>query len=71
LGDVVAEHDRGGGPGAFATAFATARERLAEHGGWLRGHRGRTDAARHELHTAVDKLVAGAEPAGRDRKGTR
>ncbi|MEV0265653.1 argininosuccinate lyase [Streptomyces sp. NPDC050617] len=68
LGDVVAEHDRGGGPGMFATAFATARERLAEHGGWLRGHRERVDAARHGLHTAVEALVAGADPAGRTGK---
>ncbi|KOG91053.1 hypothetical protein ADK38_05310, partial [Streptomyces varsoviensis] len=65
LGEVVAEHDRGGGPGMFDTAFATTRARLAEHADWLRGHRERLDAARHELLTSVSKLVDGTEQAAR------
>ncbi|MBO3679664.1 argininosuccinate lyase [Streptomyces sp. NEAU-YJ-81] len=59
LRDVVAAHDRGGGPGESDAAVGVLRERLAAHGRRLADHRGRTRDAARRLDAAVDALLAG------------
>ncbi|NUW00498.1 argininosuccinate lyase [Streptomyces sp. CAI 127] len=57
LGPAVEELTAGGGAGAFAPAFGTARRALAEHAVWRARWEGRIAAARHELDAAVREII--------------
>ncbi|WP_282791741.1 argininosuccinate lyase [Streptomyces sp. CC224B] len=58
LPDVVAAHDRGGGPGAGAAVVTALRARLAAHHDWITAHRARLrDADRLRERAAADVVA--------------
>ncbi|MFJ8376928.1 argininosuccinate lyase [Streptomyces sp. NPDC094461] len=57
LRDVVAAHDRGGGPGECDRVVGVLRQHLADHAEWLTVHRARVRDAGRELAAAVDAVV--------------
>ncbi|MEU4794405.1 argininosuccinate lyase [Streptomyces sp. NPDC023327] len=67
LSEVVAAHDRGGGPGTCAAVVATLRERLAAHGARLTAHRDRLREAELRLDTAVGDILASGTTRGEGR----
>ncbi|MBT2400078.1 argininosuccinate lyase [Streptomyces sp. ISL-100] len=58
LRDVVAAHNRGGGPGECDRVVSVLRQALAAHSDWLTAHRTRVREAGRELDAAVDAVVA-------------
>ena len=57
LGELVAAHAYGGGPGDFAGPYAAAVERWRASCGWLRGWRAALAGADAELAAAVGRLA--------------
>ncbi|MFD8631232.1 argininosuccinate lyase [Streptomyces sp. NPDC059533] len=57
LAEVVADLDRGGGPGECAAIVATLRDRLAGHGDWLMEYREGLREAERLLDADVDAVV--------------
>ncbi|MGA4841747.1 argininosuccinate lyase [Streptomyces sp. G45] len=55
---VVADHDRGGGPGASAAVVAELRQRLVGHAAWLSSRRARLRDAEGDLAATVADVVA-------------
>ncbi|AUS79778.1 argininosuccinate lyase [Actinoalloteichus sp. AHMU CJ021] len=55
--DSVRDHRYGGGPGAFADAFTSARDDLSRHAAWRRDWRARIKAAEAELASAVERVM--------------
>jgi argininosuccinate lyase len=53
IGELIAEQDRGGGPGEFDAAHAAALAELAAHADWFRGRDAATRAAARSLDDAV------------------
>ncbi|MGV9508507.1 argininosuccinate lyase [Streptomyces tendae] len=66
LPELVAEHDRGGGPGACESVVHELRERCAEHTEVLTRYRARLSRAERALDTAV-AAVTGATDEGAER----
>ncbi|MFJ8794026.1 argininosuccinate lyase [Streptomyces sp. NPDC102462] len=66
LSELVAEHDRGGGPGACDSVVHELRERCTEHAARLARYRARLARAEHALDTAV-AAVTGAGDKGAER----
>lgn len=66
LAELVAEHDRGGGPGACDNVVQELRERHAEHSARLARYRARLARAERALDTAV-AAVTGAGDKGAER----
>jgi argininosuccinate lyase len=58
LSQVVAEHNRGGGPGECDNVVGVLRQELIAHSAWLRAHRSRLRDAQAALAAAVDAVVA-------------
>jgi argininosuccinate lyase len=58
LSEVVAEHDRGGGPGETDRVVAALRAGLADHHDWLTNRRARLREAGEQLAAAVEAVVA-------------
>ncbi|MFJ8630139.1 argininosuccinate lyase [Streptomyces sp. NPDC093568] len=61
LPELVAAHDRGGGPGACEGVVHELRERLTEHGRGLGERRARSVRANRALDAAVAAVVAGPD----------
>jgi argininosuccinate lyase len=59
LPEVVARHDRGGGPGGCDKIAGTLRQALQEQSGWLAAFRDHLDDAAADLAGAVDAVLAG------------
>jgi argininosuccinate lyase len=57
IADLVAEQDRGGGPGAVGTAMRAARSDLVAQWAWLAGWRAAVTAAATELDDAVTTTI--------------
>lgn len=64
LSEVVARHDRGGGPGGCDKIVSTLRQALREQNGWLTAHRKHLRNAAGELAAAVDAVLAGQLAGG-------
>ncbi|MCD7440492.1 argininosuccinate lyase [Streptomyces lincolnensis] len=61
LPELVAAHDRGGGPGVCEDVVHELRQRLAGHGERLGGRRARTARAHRDLDAAVAALTGGPD----------
>ncbi|MEV1025819.1 argininosuccinate lyase [Streptomyces sp. NPDC050264] len=62
LHEMVADLDRGGGPGECAKAVDTLRGRLGEHTRWAAAHRARLREASHRLDAETRAVVARYAP---------
>ncbi|MFF2026836.1 argininosuccinate lyase [Streptomyces sp. NPDC058171] len=64
LSEVVAAHDRGGGPGECEKVVGTLHRCLADHWAWLAAQRSRVRDADQELREAVDAVMTQYETGG-------